>query len=190
MSAHFLMLLHAFEEQNFSCLFWIGDQIAFHGTRSFAHLRWSAIVPLNVAMRRCIGGKAMKGKLSILVACLVLSGCGEQEEEATANANFERPNSLGRWCAKPSTVKQTWQIIEIVDGADPIAHISAGDGSSFDRQLAKSADGEFSVEGDAYGARYRLSSADADVGLYDNQGLIYFAKRMAPSDPPTDCLGS
>ncbi len=132
----------------------------------------------------------MRVNAALATASLLLSGCGEAAEADRTTANFEQASSLGRWCAKPSTLRQTWQIIEIVGGTDPVARILAGDGSRSDRPLAASSSGEFTVVGEGFGATYRLNVSDGDIGLYDRAGLVYLAKRMQPSEPPASCLGA
>lgn len=131
----------------------------------------------------------MRRFLLVSGVCLTLVSCGQRSSSTAEAANFEAVNSIGRWCAKPSTVKQTWQLIEIIRGSVPVARVQYGDGSSRERKLTETQPGSFAVAEDNRETTYRLNETDRDIGLYDDQGLVFFAKRMEATEGPQACLG-
>ena len=130
----------------------------------------------------------------LLFGILAIAGaCSKPPENSAPKREIQRATVsglIGNWCFKPSTLRSTWELIQISKGPSYSLTSHFGDGSTRHSDLNERADGLWerdSTSGDHYVVP---SKKGGDLVVADNDGEIGRASALSDAADPADCFQS
>ena len=129
--------------------------------------------------------RAPQAALVLLFVCACSKASTAPESKSTEPSD---PAVVGTWCFKPTSLRATWDLVQISREPSYVLWDRFGDGST-QRQELKERDGALWIADSPSGDHYILPAAKGgELVVADNDGVFGRARTMPDNSKPADCF--